>query len=373
MLRIESIETYEQFLSLKPIWNPLLEKSDNNCVFLTWEWLTLWWDTFEDGKELYILLVTNDNEPVAIAPLMKTSRLLSGIKLRSIEFIGSGHDSMPDHMAFITLRDGKIEYLKKIFDHLISIKSSWDIISLRDMLHDKTTFDELGHLLDKSVPYDVLLDPQDICPYIPLPPTWEGFLSKLSKKWRYRIKTYEKEMQEAHPFTFSLIEDSETLSASMKMLEMLHRKRMKEKGLEGDSLNASFWDFHNKIARSLLPEGRLLLGALTTNGKMIAFNYAFAYNKTVSYYQSGLDPEFNQYSAGFLLNAYMIRESIKRGFCEFDFLRGNEEYKFRFTDKFRQNAELTSWSNNPGARFARGVLSLNRGFKKMLGFIKARK
>jgi CelD/BcsL family acetyltransferase involved in cellulose biosynthesis len=47
-------------------------------------------------------------------------------------------------------------------------------------------------------------------------------------------------------------------------------------------------------------------------------------------YNSGYDPQFFPLSPGNVLTAYTIQDAIRLGRARYDFLRGDEIYKFRF-------------------------------------------
>jgi len=56
----------------------------------------------------------------------------------------------------------------------------------------------------------------------------------------------------------------------------------------------------------------------------------FDYKGRVMVYNSGLDPRFLQaYSPGIVLMGWLIQDAIERRCAVFDFLRGNEDYKYR--------------------------------------------
>ena len=70
-MKIQVINQYNDFIKLKDTWNELLMKSNHTLVFLTHQWTDVWWKAFGEGKELFILLVYDGNELVAIAPFMR--------------------------------------------------------------------------------------------------------------------------------------------------------------------------------------------------------------------------------------------------------------------------------------------------------------
>jgi len=76
----------EDFVGMKDKWNELLEGSSTNDVFLTWEWMFSWWNTFkDDGKKLHIL-VGKDSQGrfIGIAPwYVERRNYLFGSKSRN--------------------------------------------------------------------------------------------------------------------------------------------------------------------------------------------------------------------------------------------------------------------------------------------------
>ena len=47
-------------------------------------------------------------------------------------------------------------------------------------------------------------------------------------------------------------------------------------------------------------------------------------------YNSGLNRDFQSLSPGWVLLGYLLQWAITNGRSEFDFMRGDEEYKYRF-------------------------------------------
>ncbi len=60
----------KDFFSIQYQWNQLLKESDNDNIFLTWEWVYTWWEVFGGESELFIITVKNDKgDLIGIAPL----------------------------------------------------------------------------------------------------------------------------------------------------------------------------------------------------------------------------------------------------------------------------------------------------------------
>jgi CelD/BcsL family acetyltransferase involved in cellulose biosynthesis len=72
---------------------------------------------------------------------------------------------------------------------------------------------------------------------------------------------------------------------------------------------------------------------LTVNGERVATYLNFDYKGHILVYNSGLIPEYGDLSPGIVLLAYSIQHAIETGHAVFDFLQGDEVYKYRLGGK----------------------------------------
>jgi len=98
-----------------------------------------------------------------------------------------------------------------------------------------------------------------------------------------------------------------------------------------DWLNEGRRAVFHQVARAALNAGILQLLFLKVAGYRAAALFNFAYRDRIWVYNSGLDPEnFAHLSAGVVLSALTIEKAIQQSYKTFDFLRGSEQYKYRF-------------------------------------------
>jgi CelD/BcsL family acetyltransferase involved in cellulose biosynthesis len=88
--------------------------------------------------------------------------------------------------------------------------------------------------------------------------------------------------------------------------------------------------FFQDLARVLGASGWFELTLLYADDVAIAALCSFPYGSTYAAYNAGFHPDYGHLSAGIVLFADRIREAINRRFAHFDFLRGDERYKYRF-------------------------------------------
>lgn len=368
-MQLELVRTYTGFKELANEWNEL-SLASGASFFLTHEWLDLWWKTYGGDKELFIVSGREGGNILALAPMMLRLNRFGPLVSRSIEFIGSGQETTPDHLSLICAPGYKKEFIAALCSFFMSQRAGWDEIRLRDMEEDNEVFSGFREALPG---YKSETKFSSICPYIRLRPSWDDFQKGLSKKVRYNIGKKERFALRDNAVSFQICENRENLERLLPVLEVLHRKRMEEKETEGVSLQPLFWKFHGESMKYFLERGKLFLGTVSFNGTETAFQYCFKHAGTILMYQSGLDPSYNRFSAGFLLNSYMIKEAIRQGYSEFDFLRGGERYKFHWTSEFRKNCEFSVYNRNVRGWAAWKVQKGKQGLKKILiekGFLK---
>jgi CelD/BcsL family acetyltransferase involved in cellulose biosynthesis len=74
----------------------------------------------------------------------------------------------------------------------------------------------------------------------------------------------------------------------------------------------------------------LQLFFLEIEGKKVAGSLSFDYLDRFWLYNSGINPAYSEYSPGWIMLAELIRWACEHHYNELDFMRGDEEYKYRF-------------------------------------------
>src|SRR5207253_3308893 len=97
--------------------------------------------------------------------------------------------------------------------------------------------------------------------------------------------------------------------------------------------------------------GWLRLWFLEVEGRAVAAWLGFRFAGAASYYQAGRDPAWDRYAVGFVLLVHTMRAALEEGCSEYRFLRGGEEFKYRFaTDD--PGLETFALARGPAARAA---------------------
>lgn len=307
------------FESLHDRWHRLLGQSSCDTVFCTPEWLGCWWRNFGRGRPLHLVTVEQDGELLGVAPLMQSNE--GGKRCRC--FIG-GVD-VSDYFDLMGRAGHERAFLTTFLDHLTA-DPNWDVVDLHSVPTCSATLALLPDVA-RSRGYTVSLVQQEVCPIVDLPGTWESYLESLGKKDRHELRRKLRRLQAEGNWGWHTVSEAGELPKALDDFFDLHEKSSRNK--------ADFWDdarrdFFRDNARAMLEVGWLRLSFLELDGRRVATIFAYDYRDTVSLYNSGYDPAHGYYSVGVLLVAFGIQDAIAAGRTRFDFLRGNEPYKYSF-------------------------------------------
>lgn len=327
MLTVEKITTREEFHRLGPVWNSVLERSAANTLTLTWEWLSTWWDVFGEGRELYTLVVRDDEEIIAIAPLLtRVVQHYGLIPFRRLEFLASGEDEADEicseYLDFILLRGREEQALETIFAYLQEQEEDWDEILLTDIAGESKSLPVLKKLCQwKGLKLEELRN--ETCIYVSLPSEWETFIESVSPTFRQRIKKDRKLAPEINA-KLRIIDGPDGFEENFHEMVRLHQMRWTSRGEPGVFSSSKFTRFHEMLAPRILSKGWIRLFMISVDGNPVAAMYDFVYNNKMYYYQSGFDIEHSRIrSPGLLIRSYAIENAIESGLYECDFLKGD--------------------------------------------------
>lgn len=364
MIKIKEVTSAKDLTNLKYEWSMLLKKSKSDNIFLTHQWVSTWWKYFGNGCKLKIILVEENNKLIGIAPLM----LKKFYFLNLLKFIGGPHS---DYHDFILLSGEERRTLEAILKYSYSCLD-WDVMTLKEIPQDSLTL----KVLDEISLYRMQKIIGSICPILKLPENWNDLLNMLSPKMRHNLKYYRNRLEKEYRVHCEDIENRDLLEKNMNILFELHQKKWTDEGARGAFDDSCAKDFYRDITQQFYDQDWLQLLVLKINEHPVSICYNFKYNNKFYYYQSGRDPDWYKYSTGDILLADTIRYAIQKGFTEFDFLRGNENYKKHWKAKdnynFRLefvNDRLSSKTKYMIFRFAAALKNIGSMFGSILLFV----
>lgn len=364
-LMVQLVTDGEQLKEIKDDWDELLESSQSSSVFLTWEWMYTWWNYFGRDTILRIVAVRNGTgRLIGLAPLC-IRRKKGVLPVNVLIFMGTMCVSS-EYLDVIAEPGYEGDVSSALLETLQKDDRSWDYAMFSDLLdssvvirHLKDNLQAAGHLIRQDL--------SQSCPYLPLPAEKEDFHNSLGKEMRSTLKRRTRRLLEMGA-EIRMINEPEGIADAFQSLFQLHQKRWTLRGLSGNFREEQIRSFHLEVAGHFLEKEWLRLYLLKIRDNIIASLYCFQYKGRVFYFQSGFDPQWGSKSPGTVLMGYGIQDSIDQRMEEFDYLRGLEPYKFRWTSKVRKTWCLTAIPKGK----IRGLLSfqLDQTLKATKRFVK---
>lgn len=310
------------FDALRSEWNDLLQTSQTNTIFLSWEWQTTWWRHW-GGDELY-LLSWRDEETgrlLGLAPLFVD---LTDAGQRRLLLVGGTEVS--DYLDVIADPAHAAPIYLSLAEWLGSTDApAWDLVEFVNVPAASPTLTELcAHLAAR---WPTAARKEDVCPVIQLPADWESYLNLLDKHQRHEVRRKLRKIEQAPNVRWWFSGSSGDLGRDVEDFITLHQLSSADKD---DFMTEPMKAFFRDLAQAMAAKGWLALALLEVNERPAAALFSLRWQDQWLLYNSGYDPlNFKDLSTGVVLQARCIEYAIQAGFRVFDFLQGNEVYKYR--------------------------------------------
>jgi CelD/BcsL family acetyltransferase involved in cellulose biosynthesis len=310
------------FAVLREEWNPLLHNSASDTIFLTWEYQSTWWEHLGEG-ELYLIAARDNSHLSGIAPLYLTT---SSDGLKTLSIVGCRDVS--DYLDLIAASGQEERVYGALLDWLESDEAPiWDLADLCNIPAGSPTHSLLAEMA-VARGYQVQTDLEDICPVISLPSSWDEYLNSLDGKQRREIRRKMRRAERGGQVNWYIVNQGHDLTPEMEAFIELHEKSDVDKD---KFMDAQMKGFFYAAAQVLQEAGWLQLAFMEVDGEKAAAMLNFDYRDSILVYNSGYDPQkYAWLSPGIVLLSYCVQWAIELGRAKFDFLRGDEEYKYRF-------------------------------------------
>jgi CelD/BcsL family acetyltransferase involved in cellulose biosynthesis len=336
-------------------WDALAARNPWSTPFSSWAFQRAWWDAYAANAHDETVVVCPSSpggEPIAIVPLMHRHEVEPGDELTQTKL---RHGGSPDltpvpptataiffgasyHADYATILADPAD-LPRVADAVVASLADrpdlepWDVVDLRRLRCGDPAADALAgglraHAASEGWTVDV--EREDVCPVVTLPvgADIETYLGSLSKKTRHEIRRKVRRAEGVGPIR---LEASADPLADLETFIELHQKRWGVDGLFPDTPGG---DQSRVLVRRMFElcgaDGPIRLSFLRVGDKRIAAGIHIEDANGYQYYNAGIDPDAFDLSPGVLLVYAYIRQALERGISRFDFLRGDEPYKYEW-------------------------------------------
>jgi len=308
---IKSKFNVDSFDSVYDDWKKLCQASTTAPIFASAEWSKIWWQQFGSGAELHLGAVKQGAKAIGIAPLKINGGVAS--------FIGSS--DVCDYLDFVVAPGSEDIFFGKLLDNL---KSEGILqLDLAPLRPDSTVRSSLINVA-RNNKWRVSCDREDVTVELNLPSSWEEYLQLLSGKQRHELNRKLRRLNEEGDLNYGTTSDAK--ESDIDTFLRLFRESRQDKAA---FLTSQMESFFRSIARAMAEQRVLRLNILELDKKPVASTMCFDYRDTVYLYNSGYEPDYGWLSVGVISKALCIKDSIERHKKRFDFLKGDETYKYQ--------------------------------------------
>lgn len=340
---IHVVRKLEELAPQAERWNALLARSRSNSVFLTWEWIELWWQVFGGKLTPTVLLAEEDGRWVGIAPLMTAPHPAPGGRyVRTLKFIGQGGGTLAEHLDCFVEPGHEAAVAAAFADHLCGpLRRKWDALLLERVLTSSPNVAPFkARLLEHGVA--VTARNEQPSPYLHLPSSMDALLAAKSSNFRYQYQRSRKKLNGLADVRLLRAGEDMPIEEAIGVLAELNRARWQEAG--SSFRTDDYRRFHLALAQRFAERGWLWLAVLTVAGEAIAARYDFAYGGKVWCMQGGWSPARQDLNPGTVMTGEVIAWAIAQGLGEYDFLCGEDHYKRRWSDRERTLADVEGFN-----------------------------
>ena len=303
----------ESFDSIWERWEKILPLSATNTVFVSPWWHKTWWDNFGEGSDSLILSVSDDDQLLGIAPLMTSSN-------GTLTFLGD--KDLSDYFDFVVPRNTEDRFYPALLEYLSEL--DWTNFDLPSLPSGSPTLERLPELA-REKGWEVSVEEEETTPKAELPGSWDEFLAGLRKKDRHELRRKIRRLDRESENRQYSAANGDSLDGSMREFFTLLRASREDKN---EFLTPDREKFFLDMAHELASRDQFRLYFLEVDGEKVAACICFDYGDDFLLYNSGYEPAYSRLSVGLINKALSIRTAIEENRKVFNFLKGNERYKY---------------------------------------------
>jgi CelD/BcsL family acetyltransferase involved in cellulose biosynthesis len=298
-------------------------------------WLLAWWSAMAAGDpdlQLRIGLWRRGSELIGYAPLMLRRERMLGIPYRVLEFVGHG---ISDYADLYSRRDAPDTLLTMLHD--IVRTWEWDDLHLMNVREGSATLAAVAAEEARACFDRVVVNER--CPYIQLDGrTFDEYCEALDGKYRRDLRRRRRKLDALGSWSvdFAPPITDELLDAFRR----LHTERSQVMGWDSIHDLPGFRTLFRSVAAPATPDIEVLCSTLRLDGTLLAYSIGFVSKRVYYHWNIGSDASFDALAPSRLQHELLIQECFRRGYAEFDFMRGAYDYKLKWAGQLRNNYRI---------------------------------
>lgn len=353
------VKNEEALRRLRPEWEDLADRVPGAPWFLRYKWMATWWKQWGSRHQLRVITVRDgEGRLVAIAPFYISRDPWFKLRARRVGFLADTYTGS-DYLTLLVQPGTERHAARSVARALIEMRRQWDYLDFDHTLESNPAMHELRAALSESG-YREQLVTRSICPYAALPDSFEDYLRSLGHNLRYNFRRRSKALHREGSVGLVVLRNGSDIQARFPEFIGLHKHRFASQAKTSSFLLPEVQRFHSDLLGVMGPTDGLRLFILEVNGQAVAALYGFSSGRKFLYFQSGMEPRWARLSVGLVLMGCVIEQVIKEGHTEFDFLRGDEAYKYQWATGARTTHTVRMFDRRAKVQWVRAWLVLDQ-------------
>jgi CelD/BcsL family acetyltransferase involved in cellulose biosynthesis len=322
---------------LRREWQELFAAAAEPSPFVSWEWIAAWQRWLGQGRTPRVFCARAGGRLVGLLPLGEAQHwgaLPSQVRVLSLlgERLVGG-----DYLDVLAAAGWERASASAIFEHLAR-DESFDVLDLDGLAGDSPSLPMIAWRLGVDSRFTVTVLPGQLCPFVAIEGAWDDVLKRSRRPHQFKRRFRE---LESHPgFQARSATTPEEVGPALERLFGLHAKRWAGQGGSDAMGRPEVRDFHRDAVGRLARAGMARIEELWIEGACRASYYGMQVGTRYYLYQTGYDPEWARRSVAFIRLGLSIQAAVERGLASYDFLRGNETYKFDWANRTRNTVTV---------------------------------
>ncbi len=331
----------EELARRKSDWDRLAATDRRDGMFRGYDWNVLWLKHMDPRATPHVLEIRRaSGEVVGIVPLCRRTYKGSVFRFRSLGFTGR-EVTCGDFLDVLAEPGYKDRVLSCVLEYLEQALRRNELIVLGECLQGSDT----AHRLREWVGAKKLRarwQEERAAPYIELPSSFDEYIRTLSRNTRSNLKRRERQLLQEQGYTVERLWGPEEVLPRLPHLFRLHAARWRSLGEKGVFAHTGFCEFLQAFIAEAHPQTETVLYMMCADDEPMAAILLFRWGEMTMYYQSGWDPASPgaRLSPNLVLFGRAIHDAIDEGYRYFEFLRGDEPFKGKFTTTARSTSTL---------------------------------
>jgi len=334
-MQIDVVRDLAALRRLEADWRRVYANDPEGHFFLSWPWMTKRLER-RSGWSVLVARPAACAPPVAFFPIkQRTETDRRGRAHTEITLPGRG---AADYTGFICLPEHEVRAGLTFAAHLLGL--DWQELTLECV---RASERRMSGLMDAFAAARIEFERETMvsssgidnsrCPYADLPGDWDSYLARVNSNTRQRLRRLLRRV------------DGTTIRVSLADPDTLERDLEILLRMWGDRWGAQKRSRIDMLLRSTREElsdamsnGTLFLPVLWRGDTAVAANACMMdlERRELLFQLGARDAAAEDLSPGMMLHAHTIQTAIERGFVRYDFLRGDEPYKYHFATSERR-------------------------------------